>query len=181
MQKLVGKFFASFSSRVPFQIRVPRAVLPRTRFHWLPESESSPKKRSALEPRIFSVLAPLHSLLKHHPQLEENHIGRFSFFSSEGVQSWPTKKMSTRKVSSVSSSSSSFIAPDCGGKVLRRRRLRSAEPELAAPIIDCQSDSSSIVSSFDLVLSTVVVVNNSSANGEKSSLCESVPVQGADF
>lgn len=84
------------------------------------------------------------------------------------------------KVSSVSSSSS-FNAPYCGGKVLRR-----PDPELFRChhlAEDCQSDDSSfptpILSSFDLVLSTVAV--ESSANGEESSLCESVPVQGADF
>lgn len=85
------------------------------------------------------------------------------------------------KVSSVSSSSS-FNAPYCGGKVLRR-----PDPELFRfhhLAEDCQSEDSSfptpILSSFDLVLSTVVVAV-SSANGEESSLCESVPVQGADF
>lgn len=79
--------------------------------------------------------------------------------------------MSALKVSPVSSSSS-FNAPYCGGKVPRR-----PEPELIRYLAgDSQSDSY-IFSSFDLVLSIVV----SSANGEESSLCESVPVQGADF
>lgn len=72
--------------------------------------------------------------------------------------------MSAHKVSLVSS----FNAPYCGGK----------GPEVIRYLVgDYHSDSSvSIFASFDLVLSIV-----NSANGEEPSLCESVPVQGADF
>lgn len=104
-------------------------------------------------------------------------FGRFSFFLIEGVQSWPTKKMSTRSKVSLASSSSSYIAPyRRGGKLLGR-----SEPELPDQI-DSQSGSAPnsycfIVSPFDLDLSIV----NSSANGEKPSLCKSVSVQGAEF
>lgn len=81
--------------------------------------------------------------------------------------------MYAHKVSLVSSSSSSN-APYCGGQVSLRPDPEPLRYHLAG---DSQSDTSSFLSFFDLVLS----IGNSSANGEKSSLCESVPVQGADF
>lgn len=166
-----------FASAVPSDTGVFLPVgpsVPRPRGSIVAKSE----KKLNREPAVLCPCVTQFSSAPLHRKSagRKSHWKIFSFLV-ESVQSWPTKKMSsTRKVSLVSSS---LIAPNCGGKVLRRPNLRS-EPELA---IDCQSDSasylcSSIVSSFDLVLSSIV---NSSANGEKSSLCESVPVQGADF
>lgn len=128
---------------------------------------------------FHAIELPFSTSVSNLPQqLKENHLLEgFLFFLIEGVQSWPTKKMSTRSKVSLASSSSSYIAPyRRGGKVLGR-----SEPELPDQI-DSQSGSAPnsycfIVSPFDLVLSIV----SSSANGEKPSLCESVSVQGAEF
>lgn len=76
--------------------------------------------------------------------------------------------MSASEVLSVSNSS--FQAPNCSGKVFR---CHNPEP-IRYLTEDCQLGSI-VFSTFDLILSI-----ESFANGEES-LCESVPVQGADF
>lgn len=96
----------------------------------------------------------------------------FSFFLIR-VQSWPTKKMSERKVLFASSSS----APSRGEDLRCFKPERPLRPrETVVNQLDCPYDFFALSLSFDLVLSC-----NSIINGEKSSIFQSESVQRTDY